>query len=199
MTLRGLVFPLIWVSIMAYVYYYNKFKKVKYDPLGPVFDILNWRFLKNGKYIQGRDIVEGVYLISRQAIFLPHIVIEDIHSINRENGPDEKVEQFYIGYGGVWPNICFKCWGKGKLDWLQKATGVLGPIPNVEFIRDRTTILIYPGDDNIIFGRPVLEEGESYCEACRGTGVEVNARYNMFKGMLGIRKKLKPVVTKIEL
>ena len=184
---------------MSYVYYNQKFKTHGYDSSGYSFNILNWRVLKNDNFFHGKDVIEGVTLVAYKTIFIPHIVIEDIHSLNRKISNDEKIKQFYTMHGSLAPNVCFKCWGKGKLDWLQKATGVMGPIAEVEFIRDRTSYLTYPGYDNIIFGRPILNEGESYCELCRGTGVELHANLTLFIGMVGIRKKLKSVVTKIEI
>jgi len=181
---------------MAKIYYPTSFRVQQQSSYRPSFNILNWRLIKNDKFVHSKNhIVEGVTLTTDQTIFIPHIIIDDIHRFNKS--PETKTfKHYFIGNRGGAPNVCWECWGRGKFDWIELATGIQGPIPNGQFIRDRTSMLIYEGNDNIIFGRPPLEEGETYCKVCRGTGMQLYAGSAIFKGMLGIRKKLKPIFKK---
>lgn len=191
---------------MAYLYYSHKFKTEKFSRLQGPFNIYHWRFIKRGKYVRaGGSEVDGLIVKANQTIFIPHLTsIEDIHAINRNYDREERVEQFHTEYWVMDPPNCLTCWGKGKLDWIEMATGLItetpGKLVKVQYERDPTSILVYPGlEDTIIFGRTQLKEGEQYCPSCHGCGIDLRANYVVFKGMNGIRKSLKVVKTKINI
>ena len=96
------------------------------------------------------------------------------------------------------PPACPKCWGRGKMDWIEMAMDTPFSKKHVTgnpemYERDTTSLLIYPDKhDTIVFSRTVLKEGEEYCPYCHGSGVDLDGRYIVFKGMPALRKLLKP-------
>jgi len=189
---------------MAYLYYHHKFKTDGLSTIQGPFNIYHWRFIKRGKYLRSDGSeVDGLILKTHQTIFIPGLTsIEDIHSLNRTYDREERLEQYHIVYWIMDPPNCTTCWGKGKLDWIEMATKVNLVLPHYKYwyTRDPTSILVYPGlEDTIIFGRTQLKEGEQYCPSCHGCGMDLNAGYTVFKGMMRLRNSLKVVKTKIQI
>ena len=158
-------------------------------------NIKNWRFMIEGNYYRNpsdprsTDCVRGVYmLICNILLFIPYIDIDKINKINKM-GDGYREKQFYTRL--TWydtPCMCSKCRCHGKFDWINKATAYTSDEPDA-FERDERHVLIYKNMSNQ-FSQIVLYEGESYCPKCHGTGVSLDARQRVFKGMKGLRKNL---------
>ena len=175
---------------MAKIYYKNRFiQPNKYTNWST--DIYNWRYIKDETITQDNgNIIFGVIIHLNHALFLPYLEIDNVHYLNRAHGKEERVEQFYIEYGTD-TLLCEKCWGKGKLDWVENARDERNDYK--VFIRDPSSAMIYPKYTRIIFARALLDEGEDYCPNCLGTGLILDGRHKLFKGMTDMRNRLLPI------
>jgi len=154
------------------------------------YDIYNWRFIFDGSYARSKnDHIRGVYIFIRDVlIFIPYVDIDKISEINRMGDGHTEKRYHITMLRKDSPCMCYKCKCYGKFDWISKLTGHATHSLK-DFKRDESHILIYK-DMSKQFAQVKLKEGETYCPKCHGTGVSLDARQTIFKGMRGLRKNL---------
>jgi len=170
-------------------------KHLRHEPWS--FDIHDWRMIKEGVvYVDHHKRAEVGVLISAkdQIRFMPHMTIKQIMEYNN-HGKEIKFEHYHVGYRSKDEAItyCYDCKGIGKFDWIQQAAVARrlkwGDAPK-HFVRDETCYYVHPEFDNYLFSKVQLQPGDVYCSLCHGFGIMLDARFNIFKGMVGIKKRL---------
>jgi len=197
--------------------------KIPCEP-GPArsVSIENWRFMRECMYYHGdagSTLGTAIILPDRMIKIMGYTptMIRDI-ILN-----DEVVNNaIYSTAYRLHPGWCNKCWGAGKLDWIDTAVQSPRRHPTDEhkyarhFVRERRTVLFYEDqsmvggyDFSSLFAHVKIEDFriETICKHCHGTGIHLDGRRTLFQGMVGLRRRLKefkwnekdvPVVSKIK-
>jgi hypothetical protein len=169
-------------------------------------DISNWRAIKKsigftGSPKGGWDHCETSILILNERTIMAWLTVNQILEFDSLAQNHVENEVRFSTSGGIAPGYCYDCGGAGKVDWVQKA---MQPDPNLmgmftentnRFDRDLDHFLLYDVRDGqltnqVIFARTLLKDAEYHCERCSGTGIILDGRLTIFKGMPGIRKRL---------
>jgi len=138
---------------------------------------------------------DGVLISAKEHMrFIPHFTIDHIVDFNNK-GRDFKHNQYHFGYRSLDMAItyCYECKGVGKFDWIQQTAPARalqwGEAPK-HFTRDERFYYVHPNFSTYLFAKVKLEPGDSYCTFCRGFGIVLDARFKIFRGMIGLRTKL---------
>ena len=137
----------------------------------------------------------GVLISSKENMrFVPHLTIKVLMRFNQQ-GRDAKFIQYHFGYRGSHMAItyCYHCRGVGKFDWIQQTSDARRPKwgeARMYFTRDEEFYYAYPDFNNYLFAKAKVEPGDIHCTKCHGFGLELDGRYKIFRGMIGIKKRL---------
>jgi len=161
------------------------------------FDIHDWRALREGKvYSKQHGRRENGLLISAKENirFVPHFTIKELLNLNKQ-GRKVKHTQYHFGYrsSDMALTYCHDCRGVGKFDWIQQTSPARHPIYGEapkHFTRDEDFYYALHNFSSYLFAKVKLEPGDTYCTVCHGFGIELDARFKIFKGMVGIKKRL---------
>lgn len=169
-------------------------------------NIEQWRFMRQCIYYYGNSgSTHGTTMI------LPDVMI-DIMGYTPEMIRDIILNDEIVDNTLFTPNYsfhpgwCNRCWGAGKLDWIDAAIQSPRRHPNDShqyargFVREKKTVLFYEDqsfnggyDFSQLFARVKIEDDriETICKWCRGTGIHLDGRKTIFSGMAGLRHRLR--------
>ena len=159
----------------------------------------NWRFMTSTRYNYGNNSwTSGTKIVLQDGTidvmgYDPHMIRDIIY---RNENVDNVI---FTRNGYEAPGFCYKCGGRGLIDWVTSAMGDrrerYGRYSRL-FERDERYILFYQSGNNQyrfekVFARTKLEDGYRHCKNCHGTGLALDARQRIFAGMPGIKRKLR--------
>jgi len=172
-------------------------------------DIYHWRVLQDAHIRIGSDLFVGIRVSLRTStVVIMGLTQNAFHLLNSKPRDYLKDNTVFSSQPAFQPNICVKCAGKGKIDWVERATGVQTRIFNrvsmERFARDAEHVLLYEkleehkdragayfSTKGTIFSRTTVDKGEYLCKHCHGVGLALDGRLQMFSNMPKLRTQLK--------
>ena len=175
-------------------------------------DVYNWRILQDAFIRIGNyDSFRGVRVALRDTCILLLGVSQNMfHELNKKPRDWVRNHTVYSTQPDYLPPACSKCRGAGKLDWVERATGVpflMGHdyiARQQRFIRDPDHVLVYEkfkdhgtpepayySTMDTILARSLVKKGEARCKHCHGTGLALDGRLQIFPNMPKLRRQLK--------
>jgi hypothetical protein len=166
-------------------------------------DITDWRYMTSCVYLYGESSSTGGsrIIITDGMIdvmgYSPGMLLEAMER-------DEDIDNVVFSHNyGLLPGWCRRCGGEGKLDWISLAMATkrerhYGNTYAKLFKRDKKRILLYLDSTSSrgyrnghFFASTITKGGETICKHCSGTGLNLDARHSIFRGMGGLRDRLK--------
>lgn len=165
--------------MMAYIWCESNVKSNynQYNKKPHCFNMLNWKFVMYSPYIKDKNVIEnvqGVYVKTNTTVFIPHISINTFLYYNQMYNPNVKINQYFIYSSYIDPPLCNKCWGQGKLDWIENAISSLSQSVPLLFQKDQTSIIILNYIQNTFFSKTLLNNNEAHCPNCLGIGLNIH-------------------------
>lgn len=143
--------------------------------------MFNWKFVMNGLYKKDANTLEdvqGVYVKTNKTVFIPHTSINDILRYNKSYNQNVKLNKFFLDSSYIDPPLCVKCWGRGKLDWIENATSSLNNNRVFTSKRDACKMFSFHNIPNTFFSKISLYNNQIYCPWCLGSGLFPHINYD---------------------
>jgi len=180
--------------------FFDALRKSDYNITRLTLSISTWHMLR---YVSTYDDGEGTVLVysmegmpTYHSVLFPGIKVPNLLEKLKLK---QDFEQYYIiPKKSFSPLKCRRCKGAGKLDWISKATITARGIKDFtqsdrEFLGFHHSVNKYPYiASQFIMSRTTIdrENGEDYCDNCKGTGIKINGVYRLFRPFTDIMRCL---------
>ena len=181
--------------------------RVKSQDLLQAEDVYDWRVMQNALMSIADDNYKAIRVCTlTKTIIIMGMTQQALINLNKRHRSYISENTVFSEQYSYQPGPCMKCRGAGKLDWVNRITGVpfLSWRERTQmYSRDPDHVLWYepvnaishPHYSNMetVFSRTTLGKGEVLCNKCHGIGLELDGRLKMFPNMPKMRNRIRVV------